>query len=81
MEIIWYQCPDCAKSYKSPQALYTHSKMHNGSAVKCEYCDKIFPTQYKLDHHYDVHAGEDVFTVECGFMGCGKKFKDDGDGW
>ena len=44
-----HQCEKCLRYYKTPQSLKTH--MNKCEFVKCDGCEKRFPSSYHMYHH------------------------------
>ncbi|CAG9810177.1 unnamed protein product [Chironomus riparius] len=72
-------CKICGKYLKSYGSLYSHMKIlhENCKNFKCNYCDKAFYKETKLNEHVAVrHTRE--FLFKCRVPGCGREFRAEG---
>ena len=62
-----YSCTICQKSYTLKFSLKDHEELHKGLQIKCEACEKMFPTQKLLATHDRLKHKPKVqnITVAC----------------
>ena len=76
-----YNCPheDCYKSFRSPESLDDHVKLHESSIKRdprdftCPTCNRVLSTKQSLKEHSFTH--KDKKTFRCSEVGCGKMFR------
>ena len=67
------KCPDCVKTFPTPDVLARHRHVHNVNRFKCAVCKKICAFQSDLDLHMAKHTDDKVWY--CQADGCDKDFK------
>lgn len=65
-----FPCHDCSLSFQTAQRLEVHSFTHSGiKNWKCEYCDKVFATKFRLKAHIskfiDISLDADTELKHC----------------
>ena len=74
---LQFDCIQCSEVSKSKSSLYQHVRvMHRNidKKYKCDVCDKLFLTQYKLKVHNRSHTGERPYACKQ----CEKSYSESG---
>lgn len=60
-----FTCPECQKKFYCKQLLRLHrTSIHTNILLKCETCDKLFPSQRALYAHSLRHKNRDKYECE-----------------
>ena len=67
-------CPDCKRSFPTPDTLHRHRYSHKPDHVfRCDICGKTYAFQSDLDRHKEKHDAEKPW--HCTEVDCGREFK------
>ncbi|KAJ8048070.1 hypothetical protein HOLleu_00238 [Holothuria leucospilota] len=66
-----FKCKFCEERFKSTRERVDHQKLHSGTALKCQFCGKIYALEENFKRHIDQHLGK-AAPFQCGH--CGKTF-------
>jgi hypothetical protein len=63
-----YKCSLCDFCFLSVQACRDHGLTHHATQIRCEVCDRGFPSYFRLVQHRQIHEDSGLTCLECKFV-------------